>query len=271
MTRKKFEDRSDEEIVVAIREGFATTDTEVIQTLREAKDFSGSCACCFLLVKNKIFVANLGDSRIVMAQRKPNNKLGATALSSEHKPKNEKQRLVESGGWVSRDGRINGILSCSRAFGDREFKFRQDALLLDANFGSNSPRKPRKRSFLGTSPSDNPEPPKPTQASDKEELGLVLSEPEISVHEATCDEIFLVIASDGFWEVYSSKRCVELVVTFIREGSTLDQTAKRLCEKAVKGGTKDDVTVVLVVLDRKRLDELLGYGGGNKKNPAGDE
>lgn len=47
----------------------------------------------------------------------------AVLLSDDHKPTNpdEKDRITRAGGFVQ-NGRVNGILSLSRAFGDFAFK-----------------------------------------------------------------------------------------------------------------------------------------------------
>lgn len=66
----------------------------------------------------EIFCANAGDSRSVMCE-----KGNAVDLSKDHKPDNpgERSRIVKSGGEVI-EGRVNGMLALSRAFGDFDYK-----------------------------------------------------------------------------------------------------------------------------------------------------
>lgn len=54
-----------------------------------------------LRVDDEIFVANIGDSRCVVAQQ-PNEKLEAKPLSVDHKPDTpeEKARIIKAGGRV---------------------------------------------------------------------------------------------------------------------------------------------------------------------------
>lgn len=68
-----------------------------------------------LLVKNKLYVANAGDSRCVVSI---NGK--AHEMSEDHKPEDESElsRITAAGGRVSSDGRVNGGLNLSRALGN---------------------------------------------------------------------------------------------------------------------------------------------------------
>jgi serine/threonine protein phosphatase PrpC len=70
------------------------------------------------MTKDKLYVANIGDSRAILCH---NNK--AVALSNDHKPDlpEEKLRIEKAGGYVAM-GRVNGTLSLSRSFGDFDHK-----------------------------------------------------------------------------------------------------------------------------------------------------
>ena len=83
----------------------------------------------------------------------------AKPLSFDHKPQNEgeKARICAAGGFVD-FGRVNGNLALSRAIGDFEFKKSADL------------------------------PP---------EQQIVTAFPDVTVHETTEDDEFLVIACDG--------------------------------------------------------------------------
>lgn len=66
-------------------------------------------------MKNKLYVANAGDSRCVVSV---NGK--ACDMSEDHKPEDEPElkRILAAGGRVSNDGRVNGGLNLSRALGN---------------------------------------------------------------------------------------------------------------------------------------------------------
>lgn len=65
-----------------------------------------------------LYVASCGDCRAVLSRAGV-----ASDLSEDHKPSrvDEHQRIVRAGGWVH-NGRLNGVLAVSRAFGDLEYK-----------------------------------------------------------------------------------------------------------------------------------------------------
>jgi len=71
-----------------------------------------------LITDQEIYCANAGDSRTVLCERGQ-----AVDLSKDHKPtyEGEKKRVIKAGGEVEL-GRVNGILSLSRAMGDFAYK-----------------------------------------------------------------------------------------------------------------------------------------------------
>lgn len=68
--------------------------------------------------KNKIFVANAGDSRAVMGSAGK-----AIPLSFDHKPDDEVEiKRIEAAGSQIVDGRVDGGLNLTRALGDFKYK-----------------------------------------------------------------------------------------------------------------------------------------------------
>ena len=84
----------------------------------EISNKCGAVAVCVLIVGNRVFCANVGDSRAVLCR---NGK--AINLSHDHKSQNpdEAERIRKAGGTIS-CGRVEGRLAITRAFGDFEFK-----------------------------------------------------------------------------------------------------------------------------------------------------
>jgi len=148
----------------------------------------------------------------------------AKPLSFDHKPQNdaEKARICAAGGFVD-FGRVNGNLALSRAIGD--FEFKKSAEL----------------------------PP---------EQQIVTAFPDVSEHDITEDDEFLVVACDGIWDCQSSQAVIE----FVRRGIAAGQELHAICENLMDnclasnsdtGGVGcDNMTVVIVgLLNGKSKDE----------------
>jgi len=75
----------------------------------------GSTGVVGLFLEEKIWVANVGDSRSVISRGGK-----AQRISVDHKPMNqdERIRIRDLGGFVMNNGRVNGILAVARSFGD---------------------------------------------------------------------------------------------------------------------------------------------------------
>ncbi|CAH1182653.1 unnamed protein product [Phyllotreta striolata] len=106
------------EIAEAMRQAFLELDSSMIENEVLFNKPSGSTAVTALIKGNKIYCANVGDSRIVASI---NGR--AEPLSEDHKPslQSEYNRIVAAGGWVDCN-RVNGNLALSRALGDFAFK-----------------------------------------------------------------------------------------------------------------------------------------------------
>ena len=66
----------------------------------------------------KIYAANAGDSRCVLARKGK-----AVPLSFDHKPDDEGElKRIEKAGSVVTEGRVDGNLNLSRALGDLKYK-----------------------------------------------------------------------------------------------------------------------------------------------------
>ncbi|XRM41596.1 Protein phosphatase 2C 2 [Aspergillus tubingensis] len=147
----------------------------------------------------------------------------AKPLSFDHKPQNEgeKARISAAGGFVD-FGRVNGNLALSRAIGDFEFK---------------------------KSPELSPE------------QQIVTAYPDVTVHDLSDDDEFLVIACDGIWDCQSSQSVVE----FVRRGIAAKQDLYRICENMMDnclasnsetGGVGcDNMTMVIIGLLNGRTKE----------------
>ncbi|KAI6250462.1 Adenylate cyclase [Erysiphe necator] len=76
---------------------------------------SGSVATVVYLQNSELYVANVGDAQGMLIHSEGGHRI----LTRKHDPAepNERQRIRDAGGWVSRQGKLNDILEVSRAFG----------------------------------------------------------------------------------------------------------------------------------------------------------
>ncbi|KAF2153032.1 protein phosphatase 2C protein 1 [Myriangium duriaei CBS 260.36] len=203
----------------ALKDGFLAIDRSILSDPRYEEEVSGCTSTVAICTKDKIFVANAGDSRTVLGV-----KGRAKPLSFDHKPQNEgeKARICAAGGFVD-FGRVNGNLALSRAIGDFEFKKSADL------------------------------PP---------EQQIVTAFPDVTVHDVSDDDEFLVLACDGIWDCQSSQAVIE----FVRRGVAAKQELQAICENMMDnclasnsetGGVGcDNMTMTVVALLRgKTLDE----------------
>ncbi|GKV23617.1 hypothetical protein SLEP1_g33324 [Rubroshorea leprosula] len=114
----------------AILDGFQKTDEALLQESASAGWQDGATAVCVWVIAQTVFIANIGDAKAVLARSSPPDgsdgpsPLKAIVLTREHKAiyPQERARIQKAGGTVSSNGRLQGRLEVSRAFGDRQFK-----------------------------------------------------------------------------------------------------------------------------------------------------
>ncbi|KAL9250351.1 putative protein phosphatase 2C 11 [Drosera capensis] len=131
------------------------------------KKDAGSTASTASLVGDRLFVANVGDSKVVATRE-------------------------GSGTW-----RVGGVLAVSRAFGDKLLR------------------------------------------------PYVVAEPEIQEQD-TDDVDFIIIASDGLWNVISNKDAVSIV----QKINDAEAASRKLTEEAYARGSSDSITCLVVRFDK---------------------
>lgn len=94
----------------------------------------GATAVCVWILGQMVLIANIGDAKAVLARSTTNDDqkssensscpLKAIVVTREHKAiyHQERARIQKAGGFVGANGRLQGRLEVSRAFGDRQFK-----------------------------------------------------------------------------------------------------------------------------------------------------
>nr|CAD1827785.1 unnamed protein product [Ananas comosus var. bracteatus] len=133
----------------------------------------------------------------------------AIEMSKDHRPccLRERKRVESLGGFVD-DGYLNGQLGVTRALGDWHLEGMKE--------GSGDLR------------------------------GPLISDPELKLITLTKDDEFLIIASDGLWDVFSNQNAVDFARRRLQEHNDVKLCCKELIDEAIKRGATDNLTIVLV-------------------------
>lgn len=242
--------------------------------------YAGSVAVAMALMPSvndpsitQVFIGHVGDCRAVLSDDGV-----ATQLTEDHKASNmyEKLRIEDAGGWIS-NGRVNGALGVSRAIGDIQFKnFTDNQALHQSLEYSHSPQsfhaksKQLRSGARGLHPTSSRSPRmskswaslNASEASDRhndsfESLdystagGLwsqnqqVISKPDFKHFLVEPSHEFVIMASDGLWDVFSCQEAVNFVRKQLLLYKDLDRAAKNLIDKAIERGTQDNTSCVI--------------------------
>eukprot|EP00210_Caulerpa_lentillifera_P005250 g5017.t1 len=224
------------ELSPTLSQSFQEADKALVKKLKEIGGLkaarSGSTATVALVRANKIIVANVGDSRLVLCRNgQPIN------LTTEHRVygkssavESEIQRVESVGGWID-DGRVCGLLAVSRAFGDCELKseglttFLKDSVL----DGSITEEFASKIKFTGDP---------------------LVCIPDVTEMDLTSADDFIIIATDGLWDVLSSVEAVRFVRRQFKRGSTVQKITEDLVDLANKRYSSDNTAVIVIDLNQ---------------------
>ncbi|GAA0174596.1 protein phosphatase [Lithospermum erythrorhizon] len=272
---KKFASEHQEISANVIKKAFAATEEEFLSVVRQQWRTKpqlasvGTCCLAGVICNGLLYVANAGDSRVVLGRaEKAVRGVTAVQLSTDHNANiesvrdelrslhpNDPQIVVQK----HRVWRVKGIIQVSRSIGD--------AYLKSVEFNK-EPLLPKFRIYEFFS--------KP----------LISPEPSIFIHKLNPKDQFLIFASDGLWEHLSNQEAVDIVHSYPRNG-----IARRLVKEALKVAAKkremrysdlkkidrgvrrhfhDDITVVVVYLDPSAMNNRTSPGISTTVSIRGD-
>ncbi|KAG4929414.1 hypothetical protein AAZX31_17G033500 [Glycine max] len=209
---------------------------------------AGTCCLVGVIFQQTLFVANAGDSRVVLGKKVGNTGgMAAIQLSAEHNANLEAVRqelkelhphdpqivVLKHGVW-----RVKGIIQVSRSIGD--------VYLKHAQFN----REPLNAKFRLPEPMNMP---------------ILSANPTILSHPLQPNDSFLIFASDGLWEHLSNEKAVDIVNSNPHAGSAkrlikaaLHEAARkremrysdlRKIDKKVRRHFHDDISVIVLFLN----------------------
>ncbi|XP_042372383.1 pyruvate dehydrogenase [acetyl-transferring]-phosphatase 1, mitochondrial-like [Plectropomus leopardus] len=165
---------------------------------------SGCTACIAHVSRGVLHVANLGDSRAVLGVQEADGSWSAVSLTNDHNAQNpdELQRILgehpaSEQRTVVRHDRLLGLLLPFRAFGDIRFKWSTE--MLSRVYETRPDVLSTVSEAVRAPPLHYLTPP------------YLSAQPEVTVHCITPADKFLVLATDGLWELMHRQTVVQLV------------------------------------------------------------
>jgi serine/threonine protein phosphatase PrpC/serine/threonine protein kinase len=268
----------------ALKMAFLRTDSE-FQRVTSAQERSGTTATVVIVFENHIMVGHVGDSRVVLCCS-PGGQ--AMQLTADHTPylKREKARVLSLGGEVKGEAvlRVNGVLAVTRSIGDVALKplltaepdllaLRRTPIFVEKNDTMEGSALPRARASALAPASSSSDNTASNNESDcfayrrkifqaiQESLGGEIQDELIIWENVRKSQLFLIVASDGLWDVVSNDDGSELVCDFLMKQMTsidayasflpadaFHNAAKLLAHEALVRGASDNIGVCVVNL-----------------------
>ncbi|KAL3839599.1 hypothetical protein ACJIZ3_024190 [Penstemon smallii] len=252
---KKFASEHKEISADVIKRAFLATEEEFLSLVRQQWQVNpqlasvGTCCLVGVISNGLLYVANAGDSRVVLGRAgKAVRVVNAIQLSTEHNAniesvRDELQALHPDDPQIvvlkHKVWRVKGIIQISRSIGDSYLK------------KSEFNREPLLPKFRLSEPFSKP---------------ILSAEPSIYVHKLNPKDQFLIFASDGLWEHLGNQEAVDIVSSYPRQGvarklvkAALRVAAKKRemrysdlkkIDRGVRRHFHDDITVVVVFIDQ---------------------
>ena len=210
----------------ALFSSFIQADADFLKQAKEQGNVSGSCALVLLLIGDKCFIANTGDTRAIISMGQGK---AVTSLSADHRPAetSEYNRIIEAGGKVYTDQMVNdrgenvnygpllvepGKLRFTRSFGDIDAK--------DEDFGGNAK--------------------------------VLIADPHIKSFPIKAEQDFIVIGTWSVFERLGNREICEIVFKNARllrdKGLTavLSTAVEEILSEAVDRGCTENATAIIV-------------------------
>jgi len=241
----------------AFEQSFAAMEIHALENFK-----SGSTGLFVFLKEHEkqiiAHIAHVGDSRAVCGSGR--SCLFATqdhSLKQEDerfKREDERDRIVNAGGIIyrynngidtPRPWRIN-TLSLTRSIGDRLFKGKS---LISEEITVSSTREIKsgdKKTLIYLEQWENI--PQNVALVITPQEGQIIAEPEYMEQHLTDLHRWLILASDGFWDVIDNKKALQKVQFYRKQKGSVSGVTKSLCDYAVKQGSADDITIIVVDL-----------------------
>ena len=185
--------------------------------------FAGSTCVMLFLFNDRLICSNIGNSRCVLFKCSQNDKWSYINLSNDHKPTNEeeKQRIRNKGGEI-------------HPFIDENGNYEDDIQRVWV----------KNKQYPGLSISRS------IGDLSAKKIGII-STPTFISKKLDNRSKFIILGSDGFWDVVCYSEIINIVKPYLNSGNP-EKVAKILVEKAKKAWSmiseRDDITVIVIFI-----------------------
>ncbi|GMH29278.1 hypothetical protein Nepgr_031121 [Nepenthes gracilis] len=219
-----------EDPVKAYHNAFLATNDDLHNSVID-DTMSGTTAITALVAGDILYVANVGDSRAVIAV-KDGSQIVARDLSRDQTPfrKDEYERVKLCGARVLSVDQVEGLKDPNiQMWGDEETE------------GGDPPRLwVQNGMYPGTAFTRS------VGDSTAENIG-VIAVPEVSVVRLTADHLFFVVASDGVFEFLSSQAVANMVARYPDPRDACSKISEESCKLWLTHENRtDDITIIVV-------------------------
>ena len=213
----------------ALFHGFLKAEADFLKIAQEKNDNSGSCALVVMIIGDKCYTANTGDSRAILAVNKCEKVVPLTVDHKPHEP-NEYNRIIQAGGSIvthsypiiNKQGvkigencsRVQpGNLAVSRTIGDLDIK----------------------------------------------DSKIVIPDPDVRSFRIKQEYDFIVMASDGIYDKLSDWDVADSAWKALKFYKTVHEKIEGAVEEIMKAAlnkqTEDNISVIFIAL--KGIKESL--------------
>jgi serine/threonine protein phosphatase PrpC len=237
---------------------------------------SGTTATVAVLFQDHLMLGHVGDSRAVLCC---DDEGIAIQLTKDHTPYDdvEADRVIKAGGFIEHYGvlRVNGKLAVTRSLGDRDVGLREvlsekpDILLIRLNNDEDS-------KIANVDHNDNDNFMDFSNSSSSDDKPCKLLSEKLNLKAGSNEKKFLILGSDGLWDVMSNQDAVDFVcdnllsllkVSYNFSSSTnnkngnndksslpedaMHETSRLLAQEAFVRGSMDNIGVCIASLSSK--------------------
>jgi len=240
-------------------------------------DSSGSCAIVVVVIENRVYIANVGDSRAILSSK---NGSKFYALSTDHRPGDEKEykRILDAGGKIYKteyEYPFKPLYNNNNNNNNRNYVYNRSEnnhnnLNNDKINNKNNNRFNNKINinYNKTSSIIGPLRVSPGKLSVSRTIGdieakdpkfggnpnVIISIPEIKYFDNTDKNDFILIFCDGVYEKLKNKDIIDCIWKEITEKKFIDihnmagYSIEKLINKCINEDSTDNLTVIMICL-----------------------